>query len=160
MMKNAADRGHLVDFLFTLALFCVFALSALAVVVIGADVYKSTVAETGRSYDSRTSVTYIAEKIRQNDREEAVSIRPFGDGDALVLEQTVGEAVYETYIYAHGGKLKELLIPQGLEFQPADGQGIMDIQSFQVELTADRLVMLRVTSADGTLAQMAVAPRC
>lgn len=159
-MRNIADRGHLVDFLFTLALFCVFALSALAVVIIGADVYKSTVAEMGRSYDSRTSVTYIAEKIRQNDRKDAVSVRPFGDGDALVLRQTVNEAVYETYIYADGGKLKELLIPQGLELQPADGQSIMDIQDFQVELTAGSLVTLRVTSADGTLSRMAVAPRC
>ncbi len=159
-MREIGDRGHLIDFLFTLALFCVFALSALAVVMIGADVYRSTVAEMRRSYDSRTSVTYIAEKIRQNDRAGAVSVQAFGDGDALVLEQTVNGSVYETYIYADGGKLRELLIPQGLELEPADGQSIMEITEFHVELTEDRLVRLEVISADGTVSQMSVAPRC
>ena len=40
MKPFGAQKGHVVDFLFTLALFCVFAASALMVVVIGANVYR------------------------------------------------------------------------------------------------------------------------
>ena len=57
MKPFGAQKGHVVDFLFTLALFCVFAASALMVVVIGANVYRQTVRGMDSNYDSRTSLT-------------------------------------------------------------------------------------------------------
>ena len=63
MKPFGAQKGHVVDFLFTLALFCVFAASALMVVVIGANVYRQTVRGMDSNYDSRTSLTYLTEKV-------------------------------------------------------------------------------------------------
>lgn len=37
------QKNHVVDLLFSLALFCVFAASALTIVIMGADVYQKSV---------------------------------------------------------------------------------------------------------------------
>ena len=108
MKPFGAQKGHVVDFLFTLALFCVFAASALMVVVIGANVYRQTVRGMDSNYDSRTSLTYLTEKVRQNDAANAVTIRSVGDSPALVLSQQAGERIYETWIYVYDGYLREL----------------------------------------------------
>ena len=94
MKPFGAQKGHVVDFLFTLALFCVFAASALMVVVIGANVYRQTVRGMDSNYDSRTSLTYLTEKVRQNDAANAVTIRSVGDSPALVLSQQAGERTF------------------------------------------------------------------
>ena len=66
-MNNRNQEKHfIVDILFVLALFGVFAVSALALVTIGADVYQHTVEDMGVNYESRTAVSYILEKVRQN----------------------------------------------------------------------------------------------
>ena len=67
-------KSSVIDLLFTLALFCVFCASALAVVLIGADVYTSTVRSMDRSYSTRTACAYLAEKARQSDRAGAISL--------------------------------------------------------------------------------------
>ena len=56
------NRGSVIDVLFTLALFCVFCASALAVVLIGADVYTSTARNMDQNFSTRTAVSYVAEK--------------------------------------------------------------------------------------------------
>ena len=48
------EKHFIVDILFVLALFGVFAVSALALVTIGADVYQHTVEDMGVNYESRT----------------------------------------------------------------------------------------------------------
>ena len=59
------EKHFIVDILFVLALFGVFAVSALALVTIGADVYQHTVEDMGVNYESRTAVSYIMEKVRK-----------------------------------------------------------------------------------------------
>ena len=41
-MQNKTQRSHMVDFLFPVALLFVFALSALAVILLATEVYRST----------------------------------------------------------------------------------------------------------------------
>lgn len=65
-------RRHVIDLLFTLALFCVFAASALLVVLIGADVYESSARGMDRNFDLQTSLHYVAAKVRQCDAAGAV----------------------------------------------------------------------------------------
>lgn len=66
------EKHYIVDILFVLALFGVFAVSALALVTIGADVYQHTVEDMGVNYESRTAVSYIMEKVRQNDTADSI----------------------------------------------------------------------------------------
>ena len=60
-------RRHMIDFLFPVALFFVFALSALALILLSAGIYQSTTETSSLQYTARTALAYIGEKIHQND---------------------------------------------------------------------------------------------
>ena len=51
------EHSFIVDVLFVLALFGVFAISALVLVTIGADVYQHTVQDMSANYEPRTAVS-------------------------------------------------------------------------------------------------------
>ena len=111
------EKTFIVDVLFVLALFGVFTISALMLVTVGADVYRHTVEDMSRNYETRTSVAYITEKIRQNDvslpeqySEQSISIGTLSDCPALTLTQDINGELYCTYLYLHDGYLKELLM--------------------------------------------------
>ena len=66
-MKQRRQTTHAIDFLFTITLLAFFAISALLAVVIGARVYERITENMSINYDSRTSIAYVTEKIRQHD---------------------------------------------------------------------------------------------
>ena len=159
MNRFRTQKDHVVDFLFTLALFCVFAASALTVVVTGANVYRQTVRRMDQNYDGRTSLTYVVQKIRQNDRAGAVQIGQVDGSPALVLSQTVDEKTYETWIYVYGGYLREVFVAQGVEVKPTDGQPIKEEQGLTVQKDGSMLTLTAV-GTDGESRQATVFLRC
>lgn len=154
------EEGHVTDLLFTLALFCVFAASALLVVLMGANVYKQTAAGMAQNYNTRTSISYLAEKIRQNDVANGIKIESIDGKDALVLEQTVGKSTYQTWIYSSDGMLREVMVAAGTKVEAADGQPIMEIENLQVEQDIPGMISLTATDLDGKVAVLKMALRC
>ena len=73
-MNFAKRNKSVVDFLFILALFGAFAITALFVVLFGARIYKSTVANMNTNYEKRTAMSYITEKIRSHDYTGGVDV--------------------------------------------------------------------------------------
>lgn len=141
------------DFLFTLALFTLFALAALALVVTGAGVYRSTAASMEKGYTTRTALAYVAEKLRQNDVAGALEAQ----GNQLRLTQ-YGEENACLYIYEYQGWLTELLIPESQGFRPEDGQRLLEVASFSVEQKADSLYEISVSGADGETVSLLISP--
>ncbi len=141
------------DFLFTLALFTLFALAALALVVTGARVYRSTAASMEKGYTTRTALAYVAEKLRQNDVAGALE----AESNRLCLTQ-YGEENACLYIYEYQGWLMELLIPESQEFRSEDGQRLLEVASFHVEQKAVSLYEISVSGADGETASLLIAP--
>ncbi|MEM1483344.1 DUF4860 domain-containing protein [Oscillospiraceae bacterium PP1C4] len=154
------SRGHMVDLLFTLALFCVFAVSSLLVVIIGANVYKGTVKSMSRNFNIRTSLSYVSEKVRQNDTAGAVYLDHLDGETALVLEQNYNGADYQTWIYHYDGSLMELFTQKGNEVSPSDGQPIMEIPNFTIERQGENLYQLSITDEEGKKVKLTVSPRC
>lgn len=142
-------KQHITDIIFVLSLFCVFAVLALFVVVLGADVYKGISGHMSENYNARTSVTYVTEKIRQNDYQGYVSIDEVGQESALVITQEIEDNVYETWIYVANGELKEIMVNQGDEVRVGDGQTIMSLKSMELERQENGLVQVRVEDMDG-----------
>ncbi len=116
------------DFLFTLLLFCVFAISAFSLVVIGAGVYENSVSSMEQNFEGRTALAYVAEKVRQNDAGANVSA---GDG---ILQITTEDAdgSYTLYIYEHDGFLRELFTRTELPFDAEAGQKLLEVEGFSV----------------------------
>ena len=93
------EKHFIVDILFVLALFGVFAVSALALVTIGADVYQHTVEDMGVNYESRTAVSYIMEKVRQNDTADSIFLTDLENVPALCMLSEIDEETYCPYLY-------------------------------------------------------------
>lgn len=142
-------KQHITDVIFVLSLFCVFAVLALFVVVLGANVYKGISNNMAENYNARTSITYITEKIRQHDNQGYVQIKDIADSSALVITQDMEGTVYETWIYVIDGNLREIMVKQGTEVLPGSGQTIMNLESMDMEKIQGGLIELTVVDTEG-----------
>lgn len=151
------ERHFIVDILFVLALFGVFAVSALVVVTIGADVYKHTMQDMSRNYTSRTATAYVTEKVRQADRmlengSPAVRLTELSGQPALALKNEQDGELFCTLLYYHNGYLKELYMRDGANLggdMLAAGENILELSALEYEMLSDNLLSVSMTLPDG-----------
>lgn len=152
MNHRNQEKHFIVDILFVLALFGVFAVSALALVTIGADVYQHTVEDMGVNYESRTAVSYIMEKVRQNDTAGSISLTTLEDVPALRMLSRVEDETYCTYLYLYDGHLKELFMREGAslggQVTPA-GTDIMELKDLALSYAGENLIQVSLQTASG-----------
>lgn len=153
-MKRQSQKHHVIDFLFPVALFFLFTISAVIVVLLAGRIYQSSVENASRNDTARTALSYITEKVHQNDSANAVFLGTFDNCDSLVLSQEYNGTTYYTYIYPHNGKLKELFIKEGANATAESGKAIFDIQDFSVELVNAHLLKCECTDGSGNLASI------
>ena len=132
-MKIKGHNNHMVDLLFTIALFFVFAVSSLSVILISSSSYRQIQEQTEINYSARTALSYIAQQIRQNDTDGQIELGTFDKQSALIFRKTYQDASYSTYIYEYGGELKELFVKDGISVSAADGKSIMEVSGFEME---------------------------
>ena len=140
---------HMIDILFTLALFLVFAVLALFVVVLGANAYNGISRSSEENYNIRSSFVYLTEKIRQGDADGSVAVASLAGSDAVVLTQEINNDNYQTWIYLANGKLNEIFIREGTAFTPESGQEIMDLSGFDIEMLDGRIFRMTLEDAHG-----------
>lgn len=144
-MNFSKRNKSIVDFLFILALFGAFAITGLLVVLFGARVYEKTVASMDANYSSRTTLSYVTEKIRAHDFSGGanisfVNVDDRGKIDVLTLKERIGEKVYVTYMFMDSdGYLKEFTTSDDYDFKYNDGTKIIALKTFDVEKKSDSL---------------------
>lgn len=158
-MRFRVKQRHMIDFLFPVALFFVFALSALTVILLATRIYQSTTENSSLNYTSRTSLSYISEKIHQHDSGGTIAIGTFDGCDALVLGQSTGGATYYTYIYSWQDELKEIFLKEGADTNASAGQTILKVSDFTMEQVGDGLFSFQCTDEAGQTARTLVAVR-
>lgn len=149
-------KRHSIDFLFPLALLFVFAVSAIVVLLFAADIYEETVSESSRNNSARTSIAYVTEKIH-NSEAGSVSIGKLDDCDAIIIEQTVDDEDYLTYIYAYNDSLRELLVKSDFTASRELGSRILDVSEFNIEKINDKLIKIVCSDSSGKQAQTLVS---
>ena len=162
-MNDRKEKPHIVDVLFVLALFGVFTLSALVLVILGANIYKQTVSHMTDNYDSRMACSYFAEKIRQNDLASSVELGELYDTEALVFSQEINGETYATYLYYHEGYLKELFMKKGSNIGDdplAAGNPSMELEYLDMELISDNLLKIYFTLAPGQEQHVYLSTHC
>lgn len=107
-MRFQSRKHHIIDILFPISLYFVFTVSALTVLLLATNVYRTTTENSALNFNANISLSYITEKIHQNDTEGAVSIGSFDGHQALILKQHYNDTEYVTYIYVSEGNLMEL----------------------------------------------------
>ena len=155
------ERKHYIGGLLALLLLCVFAACVLSVLLAGAGTYRKLTARDRASYDSRTATQYLATRIRQADRQGAVSVRAFEGRDALVLTEEIDGELYETRIYYCDGYLRELFTVAGADLAPEDGEKILPAGSFlaYADDPAEGLLRLRIQTDNGNWEELTLLLR-
>ena len=137
-------KKHSVQLLPVLLL-AVFLLLAVLTAMRTAACYKKVLDRSDRM-DRSTALTYITEKVRQNDTAGALRIGTIGQCQALVITQ--GDAiVYDTYIYCYDGSLRELMIKRELTPAPEMGRSLLPMDLLELTLEEG---LLRIRCTDGT----------
>ncbi len=150
----------MVSGLFTFALFGIFVVLALVIVVIGVDGYRGVVDTSASIGEVRTALGYVATKLRSDAASDGVRMTQAGGVDALVLTEDYEGDIYETYIFYKDGSLYEILLNAGdMEFDPDDGWRLADVADFSIALEAENLVNLSATAKDGRTQSMHIALR-
>lgn len=158
-MRFRIQQNHMIDFLFPVALFFVFAVSAMTVILLATGVYRSTTEHSSLNYTARTSLAYICEKIHQNDINGDVVLGTFDGCDALILKQPRREDTYQTYIYVYENELKELFIKVGVDAPAKSGKTILAVEDFSMEAVRDGLFRFTCTDANGNRDSMIAGTR-
>ncbi len=153
-MNFAKRNKSIVDFLFILALFGAFAVTALFVVLFGAQVYRSTVSNMNTNFEKRTAMSYLTEKIRSHDYTGGAdvadlhSLREDGEHSVLKLYQNVGDKRYVTYLFVSDGYLKEFTTDENYDFDYTTGANILAIKDFSVRKESDALYHFNITDTN------------
>lgn len=144
-MPTKYTPKHMIDILFVLILFGLFATSTIILIILGAGTYESTVAHMHSNYNTRTAVSYLTEKFRQADQYDAISIGSIQDVPALTFSENIDGENYVTYIYAYEGKLYELFARKDIEMYPDSGQSVLAVSDFTVEQIKPNLFCFHVS---------------
>ena len=148
-MRFQTEKKHIIDLLFPIALFFVFAVSAVAVIILSANIYRSTTASSEDNYETGTVLSYVTEKLHQSDGGAQVTLGSFEGLDSLVIRQTYGGQDYVTYIYEDDGILRELFLQDGVDASASDGSEIMPVRDFSMKELSDGLFEFSCQSSEG-----------
>jgi hypothetical protein len=150
----------MIDILFVLSLFCLFAISSVVLILFGADIYKKTVASMDSNYASRTSVAYITEKIRQSDQFDSIMIDDSLGYERLMMTQDIDGLTYATSLYEYDGYLYELFARTDIELPIDAGQQVIALSKLDFELVNDSLLKTTYVDESGREQTVYVSLHC
>jgi hypothetical protein len=122
---------HAFNTLCLLAIFSLFAVCSLFVVLFGANVYHKVVAGAESNSEVRTSLCYVSNKVRTVDAQD-VAVQTIDGQQVLVLRQNYDGETYNTYIYHYRGALYELFTKADNHFAAGNGDQITPLSGFSV----------------------------
>lgn len=160
MMHRRIENKHIVDTLFVLTLFAVFAICSMLLIAFGANIYQRTVQNYEEHFNINTSIAYISEKIRQSDDSGAIDIIDFGDTQSFRILSTYNDIDYYTYIYLDNGYLKELFAKADNDLGPKAGKKLLPIKRFNISRTVDGKFICTITDIYNSTMSVNVSSKC
>lgn len=145
------QRKYSLDVVVVVVLFGIYAVCAVLLCMIGANVYHNTADSMARNYDNRTGALYVAEKIRQNDVAGVISTDSVDGSDALVItEQRSGQG-YKIWLFVKDGTLYEGFFAPDVAPDPALCEEIMPMRSLTINRNGSGVDAIEFvfTTADG-----------
>lgn len=159
MRRYSREQKHVFDALFVLLLFFIFLLCALSVVVIGSSVYNRVTTNMNEHFTNKTAISYIVEKVRQNDVNGGVELVEIEDIYVLQIRQSGEDQDYLTLIYVYNGQLMELFVGADNLLPLAAGEPIMDVNLLQLEQRKEGLFSITITDEHGNTDRVLLSER-
>ena len=116
-----------------LMVFCIFAMLAFSVLMLGAGAHKSIAAISREGAIEQICLSYIWTRVKSNDDVGMVRVRDFDGTPALYLEEKYGDTAYNTIIYHHDGWVYELVAESGFDFIRGDGLRVVQADAVSFE---------------------------
>lgn len=153
-MNFAKRDKSIVDFVFILALFAAFIITALFVVLFGSKVYSRIVGDMDRNFASRTALSYVTEKVRSHDYNGGAEIMDIDEASVngnsvLALYTRTEDKEYATYLFVKDGYLKEYTAPAESDFNYNQGTDILELDEFYVNKINDALYSFHILDGEG-----------
>lgn len=149
-LRFEPNKRHLIDILFVLSLFCIFAFSSVALIMFGSQIYKNTLENMDYNFTSRTCSSYLTEKIRQSDESDSIAIIQSEGQDILMLYTQIDDLPYATALYEYDQHLYELFARTDITLPLDAGQEIMEISELHFSFVSSSLLKISYTDASGT----------
>lgn len=154
------NRGrHVIDLVFPIALFFVFAASTLMVLTLAANIYGDTTSMLRVNDESRTALSYVSEKIRQSDVKGGLKVANVENTQCLVMASEYDGVGYSTYIYEYKGMLKELFVRNDAPVSLKSGMDITEIQSLTIKEEEGNLYHFTTVDSDGRESSLLLSER-
>lgn len=141
MKEKTQTKGQSISGLFTMLLFLVFVLCALFSVLMGSKVYENITKRSDENFSGTTALSYIANKIRQGDRQDGVDIIEVDGTSVLQLKQKIGEETYHTWIYWKDGSIRELFTDENSGLGLEDGLEILECSGLSMEKKGSSIIL-------------------
>ena len=158
MSNGNVKVQHSMQGVFVFVLLGLFALMSTLMVLLGAQMYRSTVDRSEYNNEHRVMGAYVRSMIRSMDGGE-ISVEQPGGIPALALKETIDDEEYVTWLYVHEGVLYEQFTELDEDFNPLDGTEICPANSLAAELR-DGLLTVNLTDEDDVPSTVQVALRC
>ena len=123
----------------------IFAVASLFLINIGVQVYKNVVIANNDNFELRTSLSYLATRVRQADQTGMVEIREEDGIKILVLGEENEDGEFETCLYFWDGFLYEHFMEKGGYFEPGYGMETFEVESLIMEQKASGQLYFRAT---------------
>jgi hypothetical protein len=159
-MHQKDNSKHMIDILFVLSLFALFAICSVVLILFGADIYKKTVSSMDSNYASRTSVAYITQKVRQSDQYESIYIDDSLGYERLMMTQEINGYTYATSLYEYDGYLYELFARTDIDLPIDAGQQVIAINNLHFELVTDSLLKVDYNDESGEAKTVYITLHC
>lgn len=143
------ERGWTVHILSMVFLLGIFAITSLFLANVGMETYKNIVLANNDNFQLRTSLSYVATKIRQSDTKNRTYIEEKEGAKVLVLGEEIDGENFETLIYYKDGYLCELYREEGMEYDLGYGVEMIEIHDFQIDETEDGQIHLIAQNKTG-----------
>lgn len=144
----------------TLCVFALFAVLSLVLINVGVRVYKNVVLANNANFELRTSLSFLATRVRQSDEAGMVDVKEIDGRTALVLSEEMDGDIYDTLIYFQEGAVYELLTVRGFEADYEGAFQILEVDDLKIEKLSDSMICFTATNYSGVSEKLCVSLSC
>ena len=148
-MRFHRNRSHVIDLIFPLAVLFVFAASSLVVLILSVHIYTGQTEQSEAHYRTDTPLSYVEEKIRQNDVAGSITVMTLDGTECLALKNSSDGIDSTTYLYVSDGWLKELFVRDDTDVSLNAGKNIIEVSHFKVAELNNGLYRITITDTEG-----------
>lgn len=145
--KYISKKNHSLSAVFLFSLIIIFALFVFIVAMLGMKSFHNVVDNADQSYQARSSILYVVNKLHSMDKEHSVAVEVREGIKVLVMKESVAGETYETLIYYSQGALREIYKNTDTDTDLSLGDEVVEVNDFTVKIIGD-MIYFSITDLD------------